>query len=217
MNEAGTRGGAFLGSGSATSAAAAAAAVAAASSSVSNGGSPSRGDSGCSSSSFDPYADQEELLFTEQYPGKLCALCNLSERSALGQGDMVKYKVPADFDLAAEVKRRRAAFLSTGGGSASADADNNGDGSSPKNNNSGSSSSSSGSGLNARRKGRKFTSGDVGEPVDELDNVGFVEEPDHSLLFESSGQLSFLLFPSGNAVYLFFFLRSTSVVGICLL
>jgi hypothetical protein len=24
-------------------------------------------------------------LFTERYPGKLCALCNLSERSTLGQ------------------------------------------------------------------------------------------------------------------------------------
>ena len=27
----------------------------------------------------------EDLLFTERYPGKLCALCNLSERSTLGQ------------------------------------------------------------------------------------------------------------------------------------
>ncbi len=204
MNEAGSRSGAFLPTGNATSAAIAAAAAAAASgassTSVSNGGSPSRMDSG-SSSSFDPYADQEELLFTENYPGKLCALCNLSERSALGQGDMVKYKLPSDFDLSAEVKRLRAKFLSSGAANASGssssssaagEAENNGDSSSPMNSNSGSSGSS---GLNARRKGRKFTSGDLGDPVDELDNVGFSEEPEHTLLFESSGKLELLLLP----------------------
>ena len=186
MNEAGARGGAFLPTGSATSAAAVAAAAAAAASAVSNGGSPSRGDSGSSSGVFDPYADQEELLFNEQYPGKLCALCNLSERSALGQGDMVKYKLPADFDLSAEIKRRRSALNSGGSGSPSsaslsAEAAENNGGASPKN--------SGGGGLNARRKGRKFTSGDLGsEPMDELDNVGFMEEPDHGLLFESSGE-----------------------------
>ena len=39
----------------------------------------------------------------------------------------------------------------------------------------------------ARRKGRKLTSGgDNYEPFDELENVGFAEEPDLSLLFEST-------------------------------
>ena len=41
--------------------------------------------------------------------------------------------------------------------------------------------------LNARRKGRKLTSGDSYEPFDELENVGFSEEPDIILLFETSG------------------------------
>ena len=40
------------------------------------------------------------------------------------------------------------------------------------------------SSLNARRKGRKLTSGDSYEPFDELENVGFTEEPDITLLFE---------------------------------
>ena len=41
--------------------------------------------------------------------------------------------------------------------------------------------------MNARRKGRKLTSGDSYEPFDELENVGFSEEPDIILLFETSG------------------------------
>lgn len=189
MNESGARGSAFLAAGASVA--------------VANGGPPSRdssplvsssasaaaGGSGCAS--FDPYADQEELLFTEQYPSKLCALCNLSERSALGQGEMVKYKVSADFNLAAEVKRVRQA---TGNGASDSGdgAENNGDGGGPSDrspkNSGGNGSANNSSALNARRKGRKLTSGDLSEPVDELENVGFSEEPDHSLLFESSGE-----------------------------
>lgn len=30
-------------------------------------------------------------------PGKVCALCNLSERSQLGQGELLKLLVPVDF------------------------------------------------------------------------------------------------------------------------
>ncbi|XP_034478194.1 histone-lysine N-methyltransferase 2C [Drosophila innubila] len=33
----------------------------------------------------------------EKYPGKVCCLCNLGERSALGQGVMFQLKVPSDF------------------------------------------------------------------------------------------------------------------------
>ena len=42
--------------------------------------------------------EQEELLYTENYPGKLCALCNLSERSTLGQGDIIKLKISSGID-----------------------------------------------------------------------------------------------------------------------
>ena len=111
--------------------------------------------------------EQEELLYTENYPGKLCALCNLSERSTLGQGDIIKLKVTIGED--GEVKLEKS-HSETG------DADD--DMKSP----------SSVSNLNARRlKGRKFTSGEGYEPFDELENIGFAEEPDIGLLFETSG------------------------------
>ncbi|EDW01903.1 histone-lysine N-methyltransferase 2C [Drosophila grimshawi] len=35
--------------------------------------------------------------FPEKYTGKVCCLCNLGERSALGQGTMFQLKVPSDF------------------------------------------------------------------------------------------------------------------------
>ena len=38
-------------------------------------------------------ASLDEQFYTEAYPNKLCAFCNLSEKSFLGQGDMVKYSI----------------------------------------------------------------------------------------------------------------------------
>jgi hypothetical protein len=44
--------------------------------------------------------------------------------------------------------------------------------------------------LNARRKNRKLTSGETNDPPsDELDQVGFVDDPDLNLLFETSGKM----------------------------
>ena len=72
-------------------------------------GSPSRLVS-TSSGDGSPYdmLEQEELLYTENYPGKLCALCNLSERSTLGQGDIVRLKISDDIDKKSiEMKRSK--------------------------------------------------------------------------------------------------------------
>ncbi len=187
MNESGSRSGAFLPS--VASAAAAAAAAAASGSGGAGGGglgSPSR--SSASGGDADAYADLDELLFSERYPGKLCALCNLGERSMLGQGEMVKYRVPSGVNIITVIKDRRKALgigalpedkereaaASSAAATAAALAER-----SPK---------LSISSLNARRKGRKMTSGDAAEPTDELENVGFVEEPDHNLLFETTGK-----------------------------
>ena len=116
--------------------------------------------------------EQEELLYTENFPGKLCALCNLSERSTLGQGDIIKLKVTLGDDGAGDSSVKSEKSHSETG-------DQDEDMKSP---------SSSSSNLNARRlKGRKFTSGEGYEPFDELENIGFAEEPDISLLFETSG------------------------------
>lgn len=34
--------------------------------------------------------------FPEKYPGSVCCLCNLGERSALGQGELLQFKVPIE-------------------------------------------------------------------------------------------------------------------------
>lgn len=34
-------------------------------------------------------------------PGKVCAFCNLGERSMLGQGDLLRIEIPEGFDPAA--------------------------------------------------------------------------------------------------------------------
>ncbi|XP_058977242.1 histone-lysine N-methyltransferase 2C isoform X2 [Musca domestica] len=48
-----------------------------------------------SSSSSTNWNMDELPYFTEKYPGKFCCLCNLSEKSALGQGDMLRIPVNA--------------------------------------------------------------------------------------------------------------------------
>lgn len=120
--------------------------------------------------------EAEDLLFTERYPGKLCALCNLSERSTLGQGDIIKLKLSEDLDFSTLEDKRKASGGDSPGGS------HGGISASPKS-------------LNARRKGRKLTSGDNSEPpTDELDQVGFMDDPDLNLLFETSGKKSLIIF-----------------------
>ncbi|XP_023312429.1 histone-lysine N-methyltransferase 2C isoform X6 [Anoplophora glabripennis] len=40
---------------------------------------------------------EEPPYFPEQWPGKVCAFCNLGERSQLGQGDMLRLNCPENF------------------------------------------------------------------------------------------------------------------------
>ena len=179
MNEAGSRSGAFLNSIAASAASAAAF----------NGGSPSRSScitaAGANLSGGGEYEEMEEPLFTEQHPNKLCALCNLSERSVLGQGEIVKFKVPSDIEIVQVIRDRRKA-LGIG--------ELNDDPLANEKEEKGLKSASTNhtanviSVLNARRKGRKLTSGEIPEPTDELENIGFIEEPDHNLLFETDGR-----------------------------
>jgi hypothetical protein len=111
--------------------------------------------------------EEEDLLYTERFPGKKCAFCNLSERSTLGQGDILRLKVSEKMDLKALEKKRKLALESE---------------------NSDQLSDKSPKGSLSRRKGsRKLTSGDQGEPIDELENIGYTEEPETNLLFETSG------------------------------
>ena len=116
--------------------------------------------------------EEEDLLYTERFPGKKCAFCNLSERSTLGQGDILRLKISEKMDLSSLEKKRKLAIESE-----------NSDPLSDK--------SPKGSLNSSRRKGsRKLTSGDPSEPIDELENVGYIEEPEINLLFETSGEFS---------------------------
>lgn len=115
--------------------------------------------------------EQEEVLYTENFPGKHCSLCNLSERSTLGQGDIVKFKITNNSAIKA-IEDKRGKGLTSDATSENDDASSD---KSPK------------SLANARRKGRKITSGDTYEPIDELENIGYMEEPELGLLFENSG------------------------------
>ena len=181
MNEAGSRSGAFLNSIAASASSAAAF----------NGGSPSRSSGVAASattlSGSGEYEEMEEPLFTELHPTKLCALCNLSERSVLGQGEIAKYKVPSDIDIVQVIRDRRKAL---GIGELSDDPLASSSEKEEKSLKSASITHAANaiSVLNARRKGRKFTSGEMPEPTDELENIGFIEEPDHNLLFETDGR-----------------------------
>ena len=134
--------------------------------------------------------EEEDLLYTERFPGKKCAFCNLSERSTLGQGDIVRLKVSEKMDLSTLEKKRKLAIESEG-------SDNISD-KSPK-----------GSANSLRRKGsRKLTSGDQGEPIDELENIGFTDEPEISLLFETSGNVII------NTVWLILYHKKCCLVDI---
>lgn len=42
-------------------------------------------------------APEEPPYYPEQYPGKVCAFCNLSERSQLGQGELLRLPCPEGF------------------------------------------------------------------------------------------------------------------------
>jgi hypothetical protein len=87
------------------------------------------------------------------------------------QGDIIKLKLSEDLDFSTLEDKRKASGGDSPGGS------HGGISASPKS-------------LNSRRKGRKLTSGDNTEPpTDELDQVGFMDDPDLNLLFETSGKL----------------------------
>jgi hypothetical protein len=109
----------------------------------------------------------DEQFYAEAYPGKLCALCNFSERSFLGQGEMVRYTVVAsEVNLEEYALKRKAAAMETesGGGGAAE---------------SGGRKSPTAATTPFKRKVRKFTiSGESnpqnGEPPpDELDLIGY--------------------------------------------
>lgn len=102
-------------------------------------------------------------------PGKICALCNLSERSQLGQREMIRLSCPEGFT---PCKPNPSPGLSPP--SIQSTGDKSPRGQQPH------------QVSHRRQKSREGKSG--GEILDELSVVGYVEEPDINLIFESLGE-----------------------------
>ena len=106
----------------------------------------------------------------------MCGFCNLSERSCLGQGEMVRFKTTLNVDKIEKTK------TSSSSPSPSPDLSDK----SPKNNlNRRKTTAAGGGGGGGSRK--VTASGDPIEPNDELENIGYIEEPEINLLFETTG------------------------------
>ncbi|XP_075232135.1 uncharacterized protein LOC142330615 [Lycorma delicatula] len=115
-------------------------------------------------------------LFQEQWPGKVCALCNLSERSQLGQGELMRLSCPEGF-----TPERKDPL-----GTLSSDhlpEENIGPDKSPR--------ALANTAVTYRRQKSlakcRHPSTNGQEPVDELSVVGYAEEPDLSSVFETTG------------------------------
>ena len=102
------------------------------------------------------------------YPNKLCAFCNLSEKSFLGQGDMVKYTINETILKEYTEKQNKEGT---------------------EHDESPSERSQSPNTLQSmRRKLKKFkTIGDSSETPNELETIGFQDEVDVNLVFETGG------------------------------
>ncbi|CAH1176242.1 unnamed protein product [Phaedon cochleariae] len=119
-----------------------------------------------------PTSIAEELpYFPEHWTGKVCAFCNLSERSQLGQGEMLRLNCPEDFaplKVAAEQTLRKALQM----------ADRDSGDKSPR-------------GPVTCRRQKSFNKcrhPTNSEYVDELTIIGYNEVPDVSLIFDPNGQ-----------------------------
>lgn len=128
-------------------------------------------------------APEEPPYLPEVHPGKVCALCNLGERSQLGQGELLRLVVPEDFrpeKLASRDLGEVENFIDT----------HNSDDKSPRACTS--SGAAAGPAVTVRRQKnlanrRNPSLTNFLEPIEELSVVGYQEEPDVAILFEVMG------------------------------
>ncbi|KAG8041194.1 hypothetical protein G9C98_002182, partial [Cotesia typhae] len=121
-------------------------------------------------------APEEPPYFPEQWPRKVCAFCNLGERSQLGQGELVRMSCPEDFTPENAVNHVETADLM--------DVSSTGD-KSPR-------GLMGGGAVTCRRqkslaKCRNPSLTNFTEPVEELSIVGYSDKPELTALFESTG------------------------------
>lgn len=153
------------------------------------------GGGSCSSSSSSGGAtssqENELELIEETWPGKVCAFCNLGERSQLGQGEMLRLEVGADFENQRQSTLHSEERLQSLAANAGAGSNKNG--------------SSTGSSLLQQQqqqpsltkkprltlKGRRTSSFDASQTCselqEELNAVGYAEEPDLLGIVEPCG------------------------------
>ncbi|KMQ91190.1 histone-lysine n-methyltransferase trr [Lasius niger] len=120
-------------------------------------------------------APEEPPYFPEQWPGKACALCNLGERSQLGQGELLRLTCPPGFTPEKSTNRDetttdRLIDITVAGDK------------SPR-------ATGPGVAVTCRRqkslaKCRNTSLTNFTEPVEELTIVGYSEEPEVGALFE---------------------------------
>lgn len=115
---------------------------------------------------------EEPPYFPEQWPGKVCVVCNLGERSQLGQGELLKLSCPEGF-IPSRIRPEDVASQSE-----AAEPDNYGD-KSPR----------GGPVAVTCRRQKSFNKcrnpSMTNEYVDELTIIGHTEEPDVSAVFEN--------------------------------
>ena len=140
--------------------------------------------SGCDSEGMATSAQESDLeLIDETWPGKVCAFCNLGERSQLGQGLMLRLEVGSDFEGLRQnthAKEERAQSLANNAGAEGIKAASN-------------------EPLHSHMKkprlavkgGRRSSSFDsapsISELQEELNSVGYIEEADLSSVVEPCG------------------------------
>ncbi|XP_046742436.1 histone-lysine N-methyltransferase 2C-like isoform X3 [Diprion similis] len=120
-------------------------------------------------------APEEPPYFPEQWPGKVCSLCNLGERSQLGQGELLRLSCPEGFNLEKKVIKEEVSETLL-------DISSTGD-KSPRAGGSGA--------VTCRRqkslaKCRNPSLTNFTEPVEELSIVGYADEPEIGTIFEST-------------------------------
>lgn len=142
--------------------------------------------SSCDSENMSTAAQESDLeLIEETWPGKVCAFCNLGERSQLGQGLMLRLEVGSDFESLRQTthaKEERAQSLANNAGAEGIK-----------------SNGASNEALHSHIKkprltvkgGRRSSSFDstpsISEQQEELNSVGYIEEPDLASVVEPCG------------------------------
>lgn len=141
--------------------------------------------------------DSEVELIEETWPGKVCAFCNLGERSQLGQGEMLRLEVGSDFESLRQStlhseERLQSLAANAGAVNTKTSSGPGSVGSGPSNHVAAAGQPSSIKKPRLALKGRRTSSFDASQSFrselqEELNAVGYTEEPDLLAIVEPCG------------------------------